>query len=45
MANVEIYTKSWCAFCTRAKTHLDRKGVEYQEFVVTTVAVRVLDMV
>ena len=45
MANVEIYTKSWCPFCTRAKAHLDRKGVAYQEFDVTTDAVRELEMV
>ncbi len=45
MANVEIYTKSWCPFCTRAKKHLDRKGVAYQEIDVTTDAVRELEMV
>ena len=45
MANVEIYTKSWCPFCTRAKKHLDQKGVVYQEIDVTTNAVRELEMV
>ena len=45
MANVEIYTKSWCPFCTHAKKHLDRKGVAYQEIDVTTNAVRELEMV
>ena len=45
MAKVEIYTKSWCPFCTRAKTHLARKGVAYQEIDVTTDAVRELEMV
>lgn len=29
---VEIYTWSWCPFCMRAKTLLDRKGVEYEEY-------------
>ena len=45
MANVEIYTKSWCPFCTRAKKYLDRKGVAYREIDVTTNAVRELEMV
>ena len=45
MANVEIYTKSWCPFCTRAKAHLDRKGVTYEEIDVTTDSVRELEMV
>ena len=45
MANVEIYTKSWCPFCTRAKALLDRKGVVYREIDVTTDAVRELEMV
>lgn len=30
--NVEIYTWSWCPFCQRAKTLLDRKGVDYTEY-------------
>ncbi len=45
MPKVEIYTKSWCAFCARAKAYLDRKGVLYQEIDVTTDAVRELEMV
>ena len=45
MAKVEIYTKSWCPFCARAKAHLDRKGVRYDEIDVTTDAVRELEMV
>lgn len=45
MANVEIYTKSWCSFCARAKSHLDRKGVAYQEIDVTTDVMRELEMV
>ena len=31
MANVEIYTKSTCGFCFRAKQLLDMKKVEYHE--------------
>ena len=33
MANVEIYTWSACPFCRRAKQLLDRKGVNYTEYV------------
>ncbi len=45
MAKVEIYTKSWCPFCARAKEHLDRKGVPYVEIDVTTDSTRELEMV
>ncbi len=45
MPNVEIYTKSWCPFCARAKERLDAKGVHYQEVDVTTDSVRELEMV
>ncbi len=45
MAKVEIYTKSWCPFCARAKDHLDRKGVNYEEIDVTSDSVRELEMV
>ena len=34
MPLVEIYTKSFCAYCWRAKHLLDVKGVEYREIVV-----------
>ena len=29
MAQVEIYSSPWCGYCSRAKTLLDRKGVQY----------------
>ena len=32
MTKVVIYTKDYCPFCTRAKSLLEKKGVEYQEF-------------
>ena len=32
MAQVEIYTKSTCPYCLRAKQLLDQKGVDKQEF-------------
>ena len=45
MANVEIYTKSWCPFCARAKSHLDSRGVHYHEIDVTDDPVREREMV
>ncbi len=30
MPKVEIYTKSWCPYCARAKDHLELKGVRYE---------------
>lgn len=35
MAKVELYTTSYCPFCTRAKALLNRKGVEFDEIDVT----------
>ncbi|MGI9385469.1 MAG: thioredoxin-disulfide reductase, partial [Methyloligellaceae bacterium] len=35
MSQVEIYTKDYCPYCTRAKSLLDAKGVAYQEIDVT----------
>lgn len=35
MKNVEIYTKSYCPYCRRAKELLQRKGVEFTEYDVT----------
>lgn len=32
MAKVEIYTKAFCPYCTRAKALLASKGVEPEEF-------------
>ena len=31
MADVVVYTKSWCGYCRRAKMLLDGKGVDYEE--------------
>jgi glutaredoxin 3 len=45
MPNVEIYTKSWCPFCARAKDDLDAMGVTYNEIDVTTDTVKELEMV
>ena len=34
-ANVDIYTKFGCGYCFRAKSLLDKKGVDYTEYDVT----------
>lgn len=31
MAKIEVFTKFFCPYCSRAKALLERKGVEYQE--------------
>lgn len=36
MKKVEIYTKSYCPYCRRAKELLRIKGVEFTEYDVTT---------
>lgn len=36
MANIEIYTKSWCPYSVRAKALLNRKAVRYTEIDVTS---------
>lgn len=35
MSHVEIYTKAFCGYCSRAKNLLDQKGVEYAEYDIT----------
>lgn len=35
MAKIEIYTKAFCPYCTRAKRLLDEKGVAFDEFDIT----------
>ncbi|GAA4943230.1 mycoredoxin [Actinomycetospora succinea] len=31
MAQMTMYTTSWCGFCRRLKTQLDREGIGYTE--------------
>lgn len=45
MAKVEIYSKSWCGYCARAKTLLDAKGVTYTDIDVTTDREKELEMI
>ena len=35
MAHVEIYTKMFCPYCSRAKRLLSEKGVEVSEYDIT----------
>ena len=35
MARVEIYTKAFCSYCSRAKWLLEEKGADYEEFDIT----------
>lgn len=35
MAKIEIYTKAFCPYCSRAKALLAAKGVEVDEFDIT----------
>ena len=35
MARVEIYTKMFCGFCTRAKALLNNKGMQFEEIDIT----------
>ncbi|MEQ8312109.1 MAG: glutaredoxin 3 [Sphingopyxis sp.] len=35
MARIEVYTKAFCPYCTRAKMLLDDKGADFREIDVT----------
>ena len=35
MARIEVYTKAFCPYCTRAKMLLGDKGAQFQEIDVT----------
>ena len=37
MARVEIYTKFTCPYCARAKSLLEQKGVDYEEYEINSV--------
>lgn len=45
MSKVEIYSKSWCPFCARAKEHLDSKSIAFEEIDVTTDVFKEMEMV
>ncbi len=45
MAKVEIYTKAWCPYCSRAMNLLAEKGVEPVEYDVTMGGAKKAEMV
>jgi glutaredoxin 3 len=45
MARVEIYTRAFCGYCTRAKRLLEAKGVDYEEIDVTMSPSRRTEMI
>jgi glutaredoxin 3 len=44
MAKVEIYTKFFCPYCTRAKRLLDERGAQYEEYDITMGGARRAEM-
>lgn len=45
MTKVEIYTKDWCPYSTRAKADLADKGVSFEEIDVTNDTIREQEMI
>ena len=45
MPRVEIYTKAFCGYCTRAKRLLEAKGVAFEEYDITMGGPRRAEMV
>ncbi len=45
MAKVEIYTKAFCPYCSRALRLLDGKGVEYEDIDITMGGPRRTEMI
>ncbi len=45
MARVEIYTKTFCPYCARAKALLQAKGAEFEEHEISIDAPRRAEMI
>jgi glutaredoxin 3 len=45
MAKVEIYTKAWCPYCSRAMALLSSKGVQPEEHDITVGGPRKAEMI
>jgi glutaredoxin 3 len=45
MAEVTIYTRSWCGYCFRAKRLFEAKGVRFEEIDVDTDLAREREMI
>ncbi len=44
MSKIEIYTKAWCPFCTRAKALLRSRGLEFIEYEISADADKAREM-
>jgi len=45
MVKIEVYSKEWCPYCTKAKALLRSKRLDYQEVDVTSDAAGELAMI
>ena len=45
MPRIEVYSKAFCPYCTRAKQLLAAKGVEYEEYDITMGGPRRVEMI
>lgn len=45
MAKIEIYTKAFCPYCTRAIALLNRRGLAYDEYDITMDAPKRREMI
>ena len=45
MSDIEVYSKSWCPYCNKAKALLKSKGLSYREIETTHDEVREREMV
>ncbi len=45
MARIEIYTKSFCPYCARAKSLLQAKGAQFEEHEISIDAPRRAEMI
>lgn len=45
MTKVEVFSKDWCPFCTKAKALLKSKDIDYTEIDITSDAVKELEMI
>ena len=45
MPRIEIYTKSFCPYCSRAKSLLNGKGADYQEYEISHDAAKRAEMI
>lgn len=45
MEKIELYTKNFCPYCTRAKALLDKMGLSYTEYELTFDPAREAEMI